>query len=66
MKPIAAASTGSTIMDIGGYLWLIIDVLFVLALGVVMIYGVLAWRRRRRAKIPEDVEKRAVDRAYRE
>jgi uncharacterized iron-regulated membrane protein len=53
-------------MDIGGYLWLIIDVAFVLALGVVMIYGVLAWRRRRRAKVPEEVEKRAVDRAYEE
>jgi hypothetical protein len=53
-------------MDIGGYLWLIIDVLFVLALGAVLIYGILAWRRRRRARVSQEVEKRAVDRAYEE
>jgi hypothetical protein len=49
-------------MDIGGYLWLIIDVIFVLALGAVIIYGVYEWRQRRNAKIPQEVEKRAVDR----
>jgi uncharacterized iron-regulated membrane protein len=53
-------------MDIGGFLWLIIDVTFVLALGAVLIYGVYQWRRRRRVKVPEEVEKRAVDRAYRD
>jgi uncharacterized iron-regulated membrane protein len=53
-------------MDIGGFLWLIIDVAFVLALLGVLIYGVYEWRRRRRAKLPEEVEKRAVDRAYRD
>jgi hypothetical protein len=59
-------SLGFAQMDIGGFLWLIIDVTFVLALGAVLIYGVYQWRRRRRVKVPEEVEKRAVDRAYRD
>lgn len=51
-------------MDIGGFLWLIIDVSFVLALGAVLIYGIYEWRRRRRSRVTEEVEQRAVDRAY--
>jgi peptidoglycan/LPS O-acetylase OafA/YrhL len=53
-------------MDIGGFLWLIIDVSFVVALAAVMIYGIHEWRRRRRSRITEEVEKQAVDRAYRD
>ena len=53
-------------MDIGGFLWLIIDVSFVLALLALLIYGVHQWQRRRHVKVPKEVEKRAVDRAYRD
>jgi|RhiMetdeSRZDD1v2_1073273.scaffolds.fasta_scaffold188362_3 hypothetical protein len=49
-------------MDIGGFLWLIIDVTFVLVFGAVLIYGVYQWRRR--SRVPEEVEQRAVDKAY--
>jgi hypothetical protein len=53
-------------MDIGGFLWLIIDVSFVAALAAGMIYGIHEWRRRRRSRVTEEVEKQAVDRAYRD
>ena len=51
-------------MDFGGFLWLIIDVTFVLLLGAALIYGIHEWRRRRRSRVTEEVEERAVDRAY--
>lgn len=53
-------------MDIGGYLWLIIDVAFVAALAGVMIYAISRWRSRRRSRMDREAEKRAVDRAYRD
>lgn len=60
------ASTLARLMDIGGFLWLIIDVSFVAALAAGMIYGIHEWRRRRRSRVTEEVEKQAVDRAYRD
>jgi hypothetical protein len=54
------------IMDIGGSLWLIIDVVFVCLLAAAMIYGLYHWRQRRKTKITEEIEKQAVDRAYRD
>jgi hypothetical protein len=53
-------------MDLGGYLWLIINVGFVAALAAVMIYGTYQWRRRRKDPVAKDAEKQAVDRAYRD
>jgi hypothetical protein len=52
-------------MDIGGFLWLIIDVAFVAALAAVIIYGLREWRRRRN-RVPKEVEKKSVDRVYRD
>jgi hypothetical protein len=34
--------------DAGGWLWLVIDVIFVLALAFALIYGTIQWRERRR------------------
>jgi hypothetical protein len=53
-------------MDLGGYLWLIIDVAFVAGLAAVMIYATYQWRRRRKSQAAKDLEKQAVDRAYRD
>jgi hypothetical protein len=33
--------------DAGGWMWLIIDVIFVAALAGALIYGTVMWRRRR-------------------
>jgi hypothetical protein len=33
--------------DASGWMWLIIDVVFVAALAAALIYGTIAWRRRR-------------------
>jgi hypothetical protein len=52
-------------MDIGGFLWLIIDVAFVAALALGIIYGLREWRRRRN-RVSPDVEKKSVDRVYRD
>jgi hypothetical protein len=51
-------------MDIGGFLWLIIDVTFVLVFAAVLILGIYQWRRKRRSRVTQEGEERAVDRAY--
>jgi hypothetical protein len=33
--------------DAGGWMWFIIDVIFVAALAAALIYGTVMWRRRR-------------------
>ena len=53
-------------MDFGSFLWLVIDVGFVAALAAALIYGALQWRRRRNDRLAKEVEKEAVDRAYRD
>jgi hypothetical protein len=53
-------------MDIGGSLWLIINVVFVALLAGAMIYGLYNWRQRRKTKLTEEVEKQAIDRVYRD
>jgi hypothetical protein len=50
--------------DAGGWLWLIIDVGLVAALGFGIAYGVLAWRRRRTSPEMERVRDEATRRAY--
>jgi len=49
--------------DAGGWLWLVIDVIFVVALGAALAYGVVEWRKRRQN--PAAV-RRAGDQATRE
>jgi hypothetical protein len=53
-------------MDLGGYLGLIISIGFVAVLAAAMIYGTLQWRQRRKDRLAKEVEKEAVDRAYRD
>ena len=54
-------------MDIGGYMWLIIDVLLVAVLAGAILYGTHQWRRKRRAALPtKQTENEAVKRVYRQ
>ena len=50
--------------EAGGWLWLIIDVMLVAALGIGIAYGILAWRRRRKDPAMENVRDAATRRAY--
>jgi hypothetical protein len=50
--------------DAGGWLWLIIDVILVAALGIGIAYGIIAWRRRRKNPTIEGVRDAATHRAY--
>ena len=52
--------------SIGGYMWLIIDVLLVAALAVAILWGTHQWRRKRRDRAAGDSGKQAVERVYRE
>ena len=49
-------------MDLGGWLWLILDVLAVALLAGALIYGTVLWRRRRR----DAATRRAQDESTRE
>ncbi|MBW8727058.1 MAG: hypothetical protein JF625_18175 [Inquilinus limosus] len=53
-------------MDIGGWLWLVVDVLLVAILAGGMIYGTMQWRRRRRSPEMRRVSEETVRRNYRE
>lgn len=53
-------------MDIGGYLWLVIDVIFVAALAAAIVWATHQWRKRRRSRTGREAEEEAVERAYRE
>jgi beta-lactamase regulating signal transducer with metallopeptidase domain len=48
--------------DLGGYLWLIIDIGFVAGLAAVMIYATYKWRQRRKDRSMQEAEKQAVER----
>jgi hypothetical protein len=50
--------------DTGGWLWFIIDVILVAALGIGIAYGIIAWRRRRKDPTMENVRDAATHRAY--
>jgi hypothetical protein len=50
--------------DAGGWLWLIIDVILVAALGIGIAYGIIAWHRRRKDRTMENVRDAATHRAY--
>jgi hypothetical protein len=48
----------------GGVLWLIIDVIFVLALAGGLIYGSVMWRKWKRNPVQAEERDRATRRAY--
>jgi sensor domain CHASE-containing protein len=52
--------------SIGGYMWLIIDVLLVAALAGALLWGSHQWRQRRRERIDREAENQAVERVYRD
>jgi uncharacterized iron-regulated membrane protein len=52
--------------SIGGYMWLIIDVILVLALAAAILWGTHQWRQRKREHRDREAEERAVKRVYRE
>ena len=52
--------------SIGGYMWLIIDVLLVAALAGAILWGTHQWRHKRRDRAAREAENRAVKRVYRE
>jgi uncharacterized iron-regulated membrane protein len=52
--------------SIGGYMWLIIDVLFVAALAGAILWGTHRWRQKRRDQAAQEAEREAVERVYRE
>jgi hypothetical protein len=50
--------------DHGGWLWFVIDVIAVGALGIGIAYGTIAWRKRRRDPALEQARDDATKRAY--
>lgn len=50
--------------EIGGLLWLIVDVVFVLVLGVLLAYGIHQWRRRPRDSATRQVSEDAIRKEY--
>jgi hypothetical protein len=52
--------------DAGGWLWFLIDVILVAALGLAMVYGITAWRRRPKDPTIERVRDDATRRGYRD
>ena len=51
--------------DAGGWLWLVIDVGFVVILAVALAYGVYMWRTRSRNQIVERIRDEATREGYR-
>jgi hypothetical protein len=52
-------------MEGGGWLWLIIDVVGVLALAASLIYGTIMWRHRRKDRATQQKRNEAVHEIYR-
>jgi hypothetical protein len=51
--------------DFGGPLWVMIDVIGVAALGAALLYGMVAWKRRRN-RLLEQVRDEATKKLYRD
>jgi uncharacterized iron-regulated membrane protein len=51
---------------IGGYMWLIINVLMVAVLAIAILWGTHQWRQRRRDRAAKKAEEQAIDRVYHE
>jgi hypothetical protein len=52
--------------DQGGWLWFLIDVVFVAVLAGAMLYGTVRWRRRYRDNATQQVRDRETLRRYEE
>jgi hypothetical protein len=52
--------------DQGGWLWFLIDVVFVAVLAGAMLYGTVRWRRRYRDNATQQVRDRETLRGYEE
>jgi hypothetical protein len=50
--------------DAGGWLWLAIDVGFVLILAAALLYGTMMWRNRRRDRATEQRRDEATNKLY--
>ncbi|MGD9866790.1 MAG: hypothetical protein AB7U38_02200 [Hyphomicrobiales bacterium] len=48
----------------GGYLWFVIDVIFVVALAAALIFGIMRWRHSRLTPREKHEQREAVDRLY--
>ena len=48
------------------WLWMIMDVILVIALGVAIVYGLMMYARRSRDPATREVRDRATERVYRE
>jgi hypothetical protein len=51
---------------IGGYLWMVITVVFVAVLAAAILWGTHRWRQKRRDRAARDAERDAVKRVYHE
>lgn len=51
-------------LEMGGWLWLFIDVVLVLALAGGLIYGTVQWRKWRRHPVKTEERDRATREAY--
>jgi len=62
---LSTKSRGEQAMsDAGGWLWLVIDVIFVLALAFALVYGTMQWRARRRNPVQKQATEDATRRLY--
>ena len=52
--------------DYAGWLWLLIDVVFLAVLAASLIYGIGMWRRRYRDPATKEVRDQATERLYHE
>jgi hypothetical protein len=52
--------------DIGGWLWLFIDVILLAILGAALVYAVVMWSRRRTDSATRAASDAATERVYRE
>jgi hypothetical protein len=51
--------------DAGGWLWLVIDVGFVVILAIALVYGIYMWRTRSRNQTVERIRDEATRETYR-
>jgi flagellar biosynthesis/type III secretory pathway M-ring protein FliF/YscJ len=50
--------------DAGGWLWLVMDVGFVVVLAAALIYGIVMWRTRSRNPVVENQREQATKRLF--
>ena len=56
---------GALHFDAGGWLWLVIDVGFVVILAIVLVYGSYIWRTRSRNQTVQRIRDEATRESYR-